>query len=98
MAYNKAVRILGMINRTITSKDRGILLSLYKTLVRPLLEYSSPAWSLHYLKDKMLLERAQHKFTRMIYGMKHLVYDARMRMLNIWSLEERRNRAYLIEI
>ncbi len=47
VAYNKAVKILGMIFRTITFKDRGILLCLYKTLVRSLLEYSSPAWSPH---------------------------------------------------
>ena len=76
MAYNKAVRILGMINRTITFKDRGILLSLYKTLVRPLLEYSSTASSPHYQKDKMLLKRAQHKFIWMVYGLKHMEYDS----------------------
>ncbi len=46
----------------------------------------------------MLLERAQHKFTRMIYGMKSFDYEERLRMLNLWSLEERRNRADLIEV
>ena len=45
-AYTKANRVLGMIHRTIISRDMRILLSLYKTLVRPHLEYSSPAWSL----------------------------------------------------
>ena len=46
----------------------------------------------------MLLERAQHKFTRMIYCMKSFDYEERLRMLNPWSLEERRNRADLIEV
>src|SRR6266496_5506126 len=46
----------------------------------------------------MLLERAQHKFTRMIYGMKSFDYEERLRMLNLWSLEEGRNRADLIEV
>ena len=49
-AYTKANRVLGMINRTICSKDKIILTSLYKTLVRPHLEYCSPAWSPYYNK------------------------------------------------
>src|SRR6266568_7257012 len=34
----------------------------------------------------------------MIYGMKRFDYEERLRMLNLWSLEERRNRADLIEV
>ena len=62
-AYNKAMRTLGMINRSIVYKNKDTLLRLYKTLVRPLLEYCSSAWSPHYVKDKQLLEKAQHRFT-----------------------------------
>jgi len=35
VAYSKANRTLGMIRRTIRSRDIGIMLSVYKTLVRP---------------------------------------------------------------
>jgi len=97
-AYNKAIKVLGMINRTIKYKDKGILLSLYKALVRPLLEYATPAWSPHYVKDRVLLERAQHRFTRMVKGLGSLSYERRLESLGIWSLEERRNRADLIEV
>ena len=45
-AYAKASRMLGVINRSIKSKDSDIL-SLYKSLVRPHLEYCIPAWSPH---------------------------------------------------
>jgi len=38
-AYAKASRMLGLINRSIKHKDRDILLSLYKSLIRPHLEY-----------------------------------------------------------
>jgi len=62
-AYNKAIRILEMINRTIRYKERTIMVRLYKSLVRPHLEYCVSAWSPHYLKDKELLERVQHRFT-----------------------------------
>ena len=42
-AYVKANHVLGMIRRTITYKSTQILLPLYKTLVRPLVEYCIPA-------------------------------------------------------
>jgi len=71
-AYKKANRVLGMIHITISYKSADILLPLYKTLVRPLVEYCTPAWSPHYIKDKTLLAKAQHRFTRMITGLKQL--------------------------
>ena len=67
-------------------------------MVRPHLEYSSVAWSPYYVKDKALLERVQHRFTRMFPELKDLPYSQRLAKLRLWSLEERRNRADLIEI
>jgi len=60
-AYTKANKILGTIKRTIAYKSTGILLQLYKSLVRPHLEYCTAAWTPgpHYQKDKKLLERIQ---------------------------------------
>ena len=49
-------------------------------------------------KDKQLLERVQHRFTRMLPGLKCLEYEDRLKVLGIWSLEERRNRADLLEV
>ena len=68
---------------------------MYKSFVRPHLEYCSPAWSPHYQKDKELLQRVQHRFTRMFRHLRQLDYCTR---LDIWSLEERRNRADLIKV
>ena len=48
----KANRMLGVINRCIVYKTKDILLCLYKSLVRPHLEYCTVAWSPHYVKDK----------------------------------------------
>jgi len=44
------------------------------------------------------LERIQHRFTRMVPGLKQLPYDQRLEALNLWTLEERRVRADLIEV
>jgi len=97
-AYNKASRILGLINRTIEYKHTDILLRLYKSLVRPHLEYCIVSWSPHYKKDKILIERIQKRFTRMILSIKEFPYELRLKKLGLWSLEDRRIRADLIEV
>jgi len=60
-AYSKANRVMGMIRRTITYKESRIMLSLYKTLAMPHVEYCSCAWNPSYKKDKELLEKIQHR-------------------------------------
>jgi len=90
--------MLGVINRSIKSKHRYILLSLYKSLVRPHLECCISAWSPHYVKDKELLEWIQHRFTRMIPELRNLPYLQRLEELKLWTLEERRTCADLIEV
>jgi len=45
-------------------------------------------WSPHYSRDKHLLEKVQHRFTRMVPGMKVLPYKERLRQLSLWTLEE----------
>jgi len=97
-AYKKANRVLGIIRTTISYKSADILLPLYKTIVRPLVEYCTPAWSPHYIKDKTPLEKVQHRFARMITGLKRLNYNTRLYDLNLDSIEEHRNRADLIEL
>jgi len=49
-------------------------------------------------KDKTLLEKVQRRFTRMIPELKDIEYECRLRKLGLWTLEERRNRADLIEV
>jgi len=45
------------------------MLSLYKSLVRPNVEYCISAWNPHYKKDKELIEKVQRRFTKMINNM-----------------------------
>jgi len=97
-AYSKANRMLGALSRTIRSKDKRILLNLYKSVVRPHLEYCTSSWSPHYVKEKELLEKVQHRFTRMFPDLIKLPYLQRLRELKLWTLEERRIRSDLIEV
>ena len=89
---------LGMIARTVVYKSPFVLTRLYKSLVRPHLEYCVSAWSPHYVKDREKLERVQNRFTRMVPGLKGLEYGGELEMLNLMTLEERRNRSDLVEL
>ena len=43
--------VLGMISRTISSRSSYIIVNLYKSLVKPHLEYCIQAWRPNYQKD-----------------------------------------------
>ena len=82
-ACRKASKMLRMIKKTISYKKPEIMIRLYKTLVRPHLEYCVSAWSPHYTKDKELLKHVQHRFTRMIKEVRDNDYLDRLKELNL---------------
>ena len=65
----KAFGMLGFSGQNVGYRSWDILLKLYKTLVRPNLEYCVQFWSLYYRKDIIKLERVQKKITRMLPGL-----------------------------
>ena len=71
---------------------------MYKSLVRPHLEYAVQAWSPHQLGHIRLNEGVQHRFTRMIPELKSLPYEGRLKRLNLTTLEIRRIRCDLIGV
>ena len=74
------------------------MLTLYKTLVRPLLDYCSPVWSPYRKNDIMKIEKIQKRYTKMIEGCKSLSYGERLERLSLTTLEVRRHRADLIQV
>jgi len=51
------------------------MLQLYKSLVRPHLEYSIQAWSPHYQKEIDLIEGVQRRATQLISGLIGYTYE-----------------------
>ena len=93
-----ANRNLGIIFRTFTYLSQEMFLNLYKSMVRPHLEYASVIWSPLYKKDKIMLENTQRRATRLIPSLKGLSYPERLRCLGHPTLEYRRERADVVEV
>lgn len=86
-----------MIGRIISYKSHNVLLQLYKSLVRPNLEYHIVAWTPYQEKDKYLLEHVQHRFSRVIPCVKQLSYRKGYNAL-VCGHWKRQNIADLLEV
>ena len=89
----KANKILCVLQRNLSSWDRAIKSRAYASLVRPIVEYASVAWSPHTAKDISAIESIQRRAARFVfndYSRNSSVVSAMLADLNWQSLEERR--------
>ena len=100
IAASKGNRVLGMIRRNITYKDKSLIvgLPLYKAIDRPHLEYCIQAWSPYLRKDIDMLEKIQRRATKLIPGLRDLRYEERLKECGLTTLETRRLRGDQIEV
>ena len=70
ITVNKANKVLGLLKRSVGGKNREIFSTLYKSLVRPILEYASTVWSPHLVKSIVALEKVQRRGSRIALGQK----------------------------
>ena len=96
-AAASATRVLGMLRRTFTFNSKELFILLYKTYVRPLLEYCVQLWCPYLAGDIDTLERVQRRDTKLVPEVSKLPYECRLRKLDIYSLYCRRKRGDLIE-
>jgi hypothetical protein len=87
----KARKLCGWIHRVYITRNTDVLLRLYTTVVRPVLEYASVIWSPDTRAQIDKIEKVQRQFTKRIRTVRSLPYIDRLTKLNLESLEVRRN-------
>ena len=100
-SVQKANSVIAWISRTLISRSVEVMLPIYKTIVRPHVEYAVQLWSPLPSHGNwgliQSLEGVQRSFTRMIDGIGTMEYENRLKVLGLTTLLERRARGDLIE-
>ena len=97
-AIKKASSKKAQILRNFTYRSKKVLVPLFKTLVRPIIEYANCVWDSSLRTQINLIEAVQRKFTKHILKVKRLPYTDRLKKLELPSLEYRRFRGDLIQV
>jgi hypothetical protein len=93
----KACQLLGIINRSFKFLETDGFLMLYKSIIRPHLEYGNGVWYPFLKRQSVALEKVQRRATRMMVRSKSMTYGERLRFLKLYSLKGRRIRGDLIQ-
>ena len=98
MAAKKANMVLGQLSRGVSFRDRVTFIGLYKTYVRPHLEYCVQAWAPWTVGDKAVLESVQKRAVGMVSNLRGATYEEKLAELGMVTLEKRRLRGDLIQM
>ena len=88
--------VMGMLFRTFSTRDKVPMIKMFNTYIKSKLEYCCIVWSpvqQAYINE---LEKIQKTFTSKINGMEELDYHERLIKLDMYSLERRRDRYFII--
>ena len=86
----KANGVLASIRRTFKYINKDSFPVLYKSLVRPHLEYCKSIWSPYMVKDIKLIESVQRRATKIVPTLSLSPYEERLKLLDLPTLKYRR--------
>ena len=92
IVVSRAYQILGIVKRTFVHLNIRTLPLLFKTLVRPHLEYGNYLWHQKFILDADKVKRVQRRATKFIPGICRLGNQRRRIELNSYSRLYRRRR------
>ena len=95
---NKANKLVGIMKRTYKYLDKESFLLLYKSLIRPHLEYANVIWSPIFKYQSITIERVQRRATKILAETKGMSYEQRLKYLQLPSLKYRRLRGDMIQM
>ena len=84
------MRLCGWTMRVFHTRKPKVLLQVYKSIIRPTLEYASVIWNPTTKGQIRRVERVQRWYTKRLNGLTALTYSERLQVLQLESLESRR--------
>ena len=90
--------MLGIINRGVSYKSAVVISKLYRSYVRPHLEYCVQFWTPINVKDVYILEGLQRRATKIIPSLRNKSYEERLKRLDMFSLMCRRLGVDIVEV
>ena len=97
VAAKGANQTLGLICRSFHYRTKSTLVPLFKTLVRPKLEFADAAWNPWLEKDVEAVEKVQRRLIRMLSNVRGVTYKEKLKDAGLTLLKDRRERGALIE-
>lgn len=95
---NKAFQLYGFVMRTCKPfKKSGTYLLLYKSLIRPQLEYATQVWNPFYQRYRDLLESVQSKYLRSVNYRCYRSWSSYVNLLHKYSLSTLSKRRSLLD-
>jgi len=77
-AAGKARSVLAMVRRNFKKLAKEDFILIYRTYIRPHMEYCVQAWSPHLVKDIQTLESFQRTATKIVPTLRKLPYESRL--------------------
>ena len=93
----KANRMVGLIRRSFDYLTEKMFTQLFKSMVRPLLEYGNNVWQPTLKGLESDIEDVQRRATKTLSHLREKPYPERLRTLKLPCLEHRRRRGRMIE-
>ncbi|BHF68997.1 hypothetical protein SprV_0301203800 [Sparganum proliferum] len=92
-----AMSVLYLVKRTFSAFDEDCFAKVFRTFVRPQLEFAIQAWRPWTAKDISILERVQRRATKLVAGQGSLPCATRLANLDLFPLSYRQLRGDLIQ-
>ncbi|BHF83910.1 hypothetical protein SprV_0902705800 [Sparganum proliferum] len=92
-----AMSVLYLVKRSFSTFDEDCFVKVFRTFVRPQLEFAIQAWKPWTSKDLSILDKVQRRATKLVSGQGSLPYETRLSNLGLFPLSYRQLRGDLIQ-